>query len=511
MRIRPSEGSRLLSLQSEGLPAVRASASNRQAYEGAGQGRRALSWYAPGSGPSTTVTSNLTTLRNRTRAGYRNTPWIAQAIDRLVSNEVGCGIAPRSRCKDEAFRAAANALFDLWTAESDPAGELNFYGQQAQLSRTRNMAGEVLVRLRRRRLGDGMTVPLQLQVIEPEHLPETKTEALSNGNIIVAGKEYSNRGALVAYHLYTEHPAEVLRGTWSGLPLRVPASEVLHHFLPIRPGQVRAEPVSVQSLLKAKTFDSYDDAELVRKQTRAPYTGFLERAAMTEDDFLFDPMTGEPLKRDGDNVPTLDAQPGTIFAGMAGETLNLFDGDKSGDGYAEFMKQQLLAICAGHGVPYEIVTGDWSGVNDRLVRAILQEFRRSIEMVQDHLLIHQICRPVWENWVDAAVWSGALKAPGYATRRAEYLACEWRPHAWPYVHPTQDIDAKIRAIDAGITSRDAVIVETGWDPEEIDRQNVEGEKRRRAMRKAAGLPEEVPSSNRAKAAIPPPDGGQVTP
>ncbi len=41
-------------------------------------------------------------------------------------------------------------------------------------------------------------------------------------------------------------------------------------------------------------------------------------------------------------------------------------------------------------MPYELLTGDWEKVNDRLVQAILNEFHRSIEVVQDHLLIFQV-------------------------------------------------------------------------------------------------------------------------
>jgi len=473
-------------------------------YEGATTGRRASHWYAPGYGPASTVSANLSTLRNRTRAGYRNTPWIRKAVGSRVANEVGCGITPRSRAADPAFREAADALFDLFVQQCDPAGELNFYGQLAQISACRNMSGETLVRRRPRRLSEGLAVPLQLQVLEPDFLPEGKNETLSNGNVIVNGVEFNNRGRRVAYWLYAEHPAEPRRATFSGMPRQIPAADVIHHFLPVRPGQVRGEPLSAAALLKTHTFDSYDDAELVRKQTRAPYTGVFTRQAWDEEDWEFDPFTGETLQRDANNQPQSGAEPGTLFQALPGESFTLFNGDDTGAGYKDFMRQQLLAICAAHDVPYELVTGDWSAVNDRLVRAILQEYRRALEAVQDHLLIYQVCRRVWEWFTDAAVFSGALSAPGYAERRAEYLACEWRPHTWPYVHPEQDVNSKLMAIEGGITSRDAVIAESGWEPEEIDRQQAEGEARRRRMRQEAGLPEEPPGRTRAPTPPEPP-------
>ena len=73
-----------------------------------------------------------------------------------------------------------------------------------------------------------------------------------------------------------------------------------------------------------------------------------------------------------------------------------------------------MAIAAGVGLPYETLTGDLRDVNDRVIRVILNEFRRRIEQRQEAVFIHQLCRPVRNAWLDAAVLSGALALPGYA-------------------------------------------------------------------------------------------------
>ena len=114
-----------------------------QSYEGAGQGRRAKAWVAPSSGPNRALSYGLATLRNRARAADRNNAWLWQAIDRLVSNEVGVGVTLRSRAKDNAFRKQANELWSQSRNELDPEGLLNFGGMQAQAVRGRRVAGEV--------------------------------------------------------------------------------------------------------------------------------------------------------------------------------------------------------------------------------------------------------------------------------------------------------------------------------------------------------------------------------
>lgn len=440
-------------------------------YEAAGQGRRGGTWAAPSTGPNAALLNSLTTLRNRSRAAYRNTPWLSLGIDRQVSNEVGTGIIPRSLASNEGFRDAANGRWDQVVGYLDADGALDFYGLQALASRTRRIAGEVFVRRRRRPLGHPSGVTVQFQVLEPEYVPLHLDRPLPNGNFIRAGVEFDRRFQRRAYWFHREHPTDGVQ--YSGLRdfVRVPAADVLHHYLPVRPGQVRGEPVTVQSLLKAHTFDLYEDAELVRKQTRAPYTGFLARQDFGAEDFKYDPLTGEPITTDDQGVPTMDVQPGTILTGLPGEELQLFSGDDSGQGYADFMRQQLLGMSAGLGVPYELLTGDWGKVNDRLVRAILHEFRRQIEADQDHLMIHQICAPCRSWWIDAEVLAGTLRAPGYAADRADYQRTEWRPHGWPYLHPEQDIGAKIAAIQGGLSTRAQEVASRGHYVEDIDDEN----------------------------------------
>jgi capsid protein len=65
---------------------------------------------------------------------------------------------------------------------------------------------------------------------------------------------------------------------------------------------------------------------------------------------------------------------------------------------------------------------------------MLNEFHRSIEAAQDHLLIFQVCARVWSSYFDASVLAGKLQAPGYAEDRAPWRAVARRPHGWPFVH-----------------------------------------------------------------------------
>lgn len=448
-------------------------------YESAGtQSPRMRRWIAPGSGPNRSLNYGLQTLRNRSRQSQRNNPWLWKAIDALVTNEVGVGVTLRSNAPNEAFRDAATDLWGIVRAELDPAGVLDFGGLQEQSVRGRRVAGEVFIRRRPRSLTSGLAVPMQVQVLEAEHVPETLDSVRPNGNRVAAGIEYNRRGQRVAIWMYPEHPHDSRFGSSLNRLIRVPAVDVIHHYSPIRPGQDRGEPTLARSLLAADTLDKYLDAELRRKETRAPYTGAIERD-WTEDETEANPVTGDAL--DADGIATIE--PGTMLELNMGEKVKLFDGDANADGVWDYARGVLLQVSAGAGgVPYELVTGDWEKVNDRLVRAILNEFHRAIEAAQDHLLIFQLCRRIWNWYIDAAVLAGKLDAPGYAEDQRPWRKLAARPHGWPFVHFQQDVLGKKALIDAGLSSREEEREKMSGPPiEEIDKQRRQDEQREKDL------------------------------
>lgn len=457
-----------------------------QAYEAASTSKRAQSWGAVEIAPNNGLSSYLSSLRRNSRSAYRNNPYISKGVDNQVSTEVGTGITVRSTADSDDFKKLANSLFNEFVNDIDPEGNLDLYGQQAQCSRARRVSGEVFIRRRRRSMQAGHVLPFQCQVLESDYVPETLNRQLNNGNKIVSGIEFNKRGQRVAYYMYMFHPGERSQTLYNNL-VRVPATDVIHHFLPTRPGQVRGEPVTVQSLVKANTFDQYDDAELVRKQQRAKFTGFLTREQYDEDDYKYDPFTGALLAEDG-GMMGASVEPGTILQGMPGEKLEMFSGEDPGGNYTSFMRWQSLSTAAGLKIPYEILTGDWEKVNDRIMRTVLHEYRRQIEMDCDHLMIFQLCRRIYTWFIDSAVLTGKLPVGNYLKERSNLLKHEWRPQGHPYMHPEQDINAKTKGVRNGMFSIKDTVAKQGQDSDTIMDENLAAEVRWHNRRKELGLP-----------------------
>lgn len=431
-------------------------------YQTVGSGQRSLRWRAPSVGPNVAVESGLTTLRNQSRELVRKNPMAASAVERIVSNTVGTGIKPK---------LSEQTVLDTWTAwtdEADAAGVQDFYGVQAQAMASVVTAGEVFVRLRVRRAVDNLTVPLQLELLESEFVPLNKNEKLNNGNVVRHGIEFDAnlKSKRVAYWMYPYHPDDMVPGVGENEPVRVPASEVLHLFLPSRPGQVRGEPWMARVLALLKDVAAYDQAELTRKKISALFVGFIRRP--TPEGLSLDDL--EELYGDdaaiNNGAGDIGMEPGSMNVLAPGEEVEFSDPKDTGSQYEAFMRSQYRSIAAALGLLYEQLTGDYSQVNDRTWRAAVQEFRRRCENWQHHLLVFQFCRPVFTRWA-ALASLGGLKT----------LVPEWTPPRWPYINPEQDINAIEKEIQAGLTSRKRAVSERGDDAERIDAEQSEDNKR----------------------------------
>lgn len=447
-----------------------------QPYAAASSGRRVRAWRVPSSGPNASIVYALGTIRSRARAAARNDPWAGTALDKLTSNGIGTGIQAKGLYGNKEYQKAEKKLFRRWCKVCDADGVLDFYGLQALAWREWHEAGEIFIRLRKRRTVDGLPVPLQIQIIEAEHCPADLYTTTSSGNEVRAGIEFNAIGKRVAYWMYREHPGEYVQNFKGSELVRVPAEDILHVYEPLRAGQLRGIPRATSVLLRMFNLDSFDDAVLERHKIANLFAGFYTSAPDTDSGpagMLGDMQTGT----DHDDVPLAGLEPGTMQELPAGMKPEFSDPPQAGQEYGDFMRGHLMAIAARHGVPYEVLTGDLRDVSDRALRLILNEFRRVIEMWQWLILIPMFCQPVREAYLDAAVLAGALDIPGYADVRDDVFETLWVPQGWPYSHPVQDVNADVIAIRAGLQSRSATVLGNGDDAEQTDEEIAADNKR----------------------------------
>jgi lambda family phage portal protein len=420
----------------------------QRAYDGAKAGRRTEGWVTAGTGANAEIGPANGRLRDRSRDLVRNNPYAAKAVNGLVSNLVGTGIVPRARAKRPAVARAADQLWLNFVSACDADGLTDFGGLQALIVRSLVESGEVLVRFRDRRMEDGLAVPLQLQVLEPDHLDGAKTQDLPDGGHILQGVEFDALGRRRAYWLFPVHPGES-RGL-SPVSRPIPARQVLHLFERLRPGQTRGVPWFASVILKLRDLDDYDDAELMRKKIEACFAAFV--TGVQDDETLGKPSAG----LGGDRVESFE--PGMIEYLEPGKDVKFASPSVNG-GYAEYMRLQLHAVAAGVGLTYELLTGDLSQVNYSSIRAGLIEFRRRMEALQWQLIVPGLCQPVWSRFIELAQAAGKLPEGD--------ITAEWTAPRFEAVDPLKDIQADILAVRAGVMTLKEAIARQGYDPAQV--------------------------------------------
>ena len=438
------------------------------AYEGASQGRRMAGRGVTTTGPNAAIAYSLPLLKSRSRHAVRNNAYASGARESYVANLVGTGIRPQWSDPE------IQTLWDRWAGEADADGLDSFYGLQALAIGSQFEAGEVLGRFRYRRLSDGFSVPLQLQVIEADHLDASHSTTLS-GRVIKMGIEMDGIGQRRAYHLWRYHPAEKLTAQINAR-VPVPADQVLHLFRRTRPGQLRGVPELTSVIVRLYEIDAMQDATLARQKLAQLFGAFVKRKADAdpEDEGPFFGTHGTHVE-DGEGGEGIDAfEPGGIHYLEDGEEVTFSDPPDIGSSYTNWLRTEMHAVARGAGLTHEQLTGDLQGVNYSSIRAGLLEFRRRAEMLQADLVIHKWCRPIAAKWLDTAVSSRALVIPDYARRRADLLAIDWIAPKWQWVDPVKEVTADLMEVRAGFKPRGEAAAERGWSLDQLDKEIARG-------------------------------------
>jgi lambda family phage portal protein len=432
-------------------------------YEGAKLGRRTAGWLSSGNSANAELTTDLIRLRERSRELIRNNHFARKAQLEWCAKTIGAGILPRWS-KSE---AAANA-WAQWSSECSSDGLPHFEALQWLVAGAWFESGEVLVRRRGRRPGDGFTVPLQLQVMESDYVDSTKNGQMEGG-YAVQGIQFDLLGRRTGYWLYSQHPGDAfLAGSFrAGMQSKlVPAEDVIHVYEALRPSQARGVPRLAAVMLAMRDIDDWEDAELVRKKTEACLAAFV---TSPEGEALA--LTSQTTDAAGNTVEAFE--PGMITRLKPGEDVKLNQPAAAG-GYADYKRARVRDLAAGIGMPYEILTGDLSQVNYSSYRAGLLSFKAVVEAAQWSILIPLLCDRVMRWWAEAADLAGLVPMK-------EALSAEWSPPAFELLDREAEAKADALQLQAGTMTWPQAVARQGFDPE---KQLAEVEKYSERLRRA---------------------------
>lgn len=414
-------------------------------YEAANVGRRTADWKAGGGTANAEILQGLSIVRNRARQAVRDNEYAKRGVHALATGIVGTGITVIPDLKSE------RVLWQRWSDdECDADGQLDLPGLMRLAALTWKESGEVLVRRRWRRPEDGLSVPMQIQLLEPDHLDHQKTRV--DGEFVdIAGVRFNKLGQRVGYWLFPTHPGEVVLLGGRLQSVLVPASEVIHLYRKDRISQVRGISELATSLMRIRDFDGYEEAERVRKKIESCFT-----AMVTTDQ----PRTsvGQLMKEQDGAKPgrTIEkVSPGLIKYLSQGETVT-FGTPAAVGGYGEYSATQLHAIAAGIGCTYAQLTGDTSRSNYTSNRAGLIEFYKLVDSEQWLTFIPMFVRPIRRWWREVAQLAGTRigSKPDRITTPRKAM-----------VDPLKDTLAEKEEIRGGLKTISEGLRERGLDPE----------------------------------------------
>lgn len=435
----------------------RAAESVALAYEGARVGRRTDGWVTSGQSANAVIGPSLSILRNRARDLCINNPRASRLVSIHSTNLIGTGILPRARTGKPELDALIDGLFKAWKDECDADGQLDFFGLQHLIARTNVLSGEAITRFRNRRPSDGMTVPLQLQVLEPDYIDSNRNQSFAEtqGGITIQGVVMDALGRRTGYWMFSQHPGEVIANK-NFISKVVPAEEIVHVYRKDRPGQLRGVTWLAPVVLKLRDVDDYDDAEAMRKKIEACLAVFVTQPDGGDGQTL-GPTSVSPLDSTVPPNRIETISPGMIEYLKPGEEANTTSPAPAG-GYREYIGVQDHTIAAGGGVMYEQMTGDLSGVNYSSYRAGALEFNKSTDAYRWHVLIPMWCRPVWSRFIDTAFLAGLIPERNYGV--------VWTPPKFESVDPHKDAFAALVRMRSGTQTLYDAIAEQGNIPED---------------------------------------------
>lgn len=390
----------------------------------------------------------------------RNNPYAASAQRVVASNVVGDGIIPAFRAdlgdevankqlKTQALRMIER-LVD--TTAIDRAGQSNLYGLQRQIINTVVDAGEALVIAH---FEPGGPDPLQIEVLEPDHLDSLRDGFAADGSFVQDGIAFDARGRRIGYWIYAEHPGAM--GHRGGLSFQnsvfVPADRVAHIYRVDRPGQNRGVSWLAPVAMTLADIYDYQDAQQVKQKVSACLTGFRKMA--------------ETPGSDGARDFPAELEPGLIYDLPMTEEITFSNPPQVGD-FEPVIKLGLRAVAAGMGITYEAMAMDLKGVNFTSGRMGRLEMDRNVSSWQWTMMIPQFCAPLgrWlqQSWVvgDPAAALGIMSG-GF----------DWRPPRRMVVDPAREFAAMETEIRAGLNSLQGVQRSLGFDPERLQQEQRE--------------------------------------
>jgi len=409
------------------------------------------------------IRSGSEVIRNRTAQLVNDFAYFARAVNNLVDFTVGEGITFQSQVmrgtgkggKLEPDKRARQQIEDArkwWMDEADAAGKSHYHEIEQVWKRQDVMAGEsIIVKVWDKT--PGLYLPYTLQMYQSDWLNSDYSKATDRDTLLDQGVEFNRRtGRVVAYHFMVPDGLN----KWSGTnkAKRILAADVIHGFKLLQPGQLRGVTPFTPAILLADDLQEYLGANIDRAKMAAKWLAFVE----TDDAATWKKGTNE------DSTLTLDNA--IIEFLKAGEKVNINTADVPGETFTPTTKLLLQMLAISVNVPYEMLSGDYGGLNYNTMRTVRNDFAKfNRPVIKRHC--RQFGTQVNRGFFDALYLSGKVDMPGYLDDPRHWQAGVWQPPGVEPLDLLRESRGHIDLVDNLLFSPQEIIAARGRDAEEV--------------------------------------------
>lgn len=446
-----------------------------------------MGWNSESRSAEEDINDNLDLLRSRSRDLYMGGANIATgAIKTTRTNAIGSGLILKPSI-DNDFLKMSDEEADAW--EQRAVREFEYYAASVNCDRFRLnnfyelqqlafvsmlLSGDVFVLLPYKKR-TGFIYDLRIQLIEGDRV-RTPSDKLADSNIS-QGVEIKD-GEVSAYYISEKHPGSM---TYESRYIKIEAfgentgrRNILHLMESERPDQTRGIPLLAPVIESLRQLGQYTHAELTAAVVSGMFTVFVH--STTPETGIGESMPWEE-QIDRDNPHTYELGPGAIVNLGLGETIETANPGRPNAAFDGFVNAIMRQVGASLEIPYELLIKHFNASYSASRAALLEAWK--MFRMRRKWYANNFCQPIYEEWLSEAVAKGRIYAPGFFDDpiiKAAYSKAEWHGPSQGQIDPLREVNAAIKRIDQGISTRERESAEmTGTDFNVNHRQRLKEE------------------------------------
>lgn len=417
------------------------------------------------------IRSALPVIRARARELAQNNDH-AKGFLRMVRNNIvgASGFTLQARQTmasgkpDLRSRRLLESLYEAWSRRGvfEVTGKYSRRGLERFIAESVARDGEAFVRI-----GDWDNASrMSVQIIDPEAV-DILFNGTHKGNDVRMGVELDAYRRPVAYHVFGESPINSGGYRAGSDRVRIPATEMLHIYLPEFCWQTRGVSWLAVAAGRAHMIQGTEDAEVTAARASACKVAAYEAAEWAPPPPIASDANGRQLVDENGNPISSDQgrfsqdlAPGANEVVPYGYSLKLLDPQHPNAAMPDFLKWALRSISTGWGVSYNALGNDAEGVNYTSLRYFLGIERDNWMELQDWFC-DELCEPLRAQWTERQIKLGAL--PTRDGRPHQWHAINWQPRRWEGPDPAKQASADAEELKIGSTTLTKILSRKGID------------------------------------------------